>query len=304
MALHDPFSIVRPIEAKPYTTVPNIVIGYPSRPDWKNLYDPKPLRMPDDQGIYRNVDQLEARYQDMKRDHEKNVLKRLEEIRGFATGRAVFAEVSARSAYTVTIFPFDFLPVPTWNVKTLAATGPLVISPTPADLAAMRANPKVPAAPLVPQLAGIEKGERVCRGDFCFLATGTGTSVDMFYTPRRADDQTNKAADDVLLHELVHATRYARGVLSQNTPVGGGYENQEEFFGNTVQMIYRSERKRPIFDYVGNPLDPRTFLDKKLVPSPRVLLDKFRGQQQTFFDALLKIDAAFNPMRELDRQPV
>jgi hypothetical protein len=80
MALFDPVSITRKIEATPYAHAPNVVIAYPHLEDWKKLYKPQPLRMPDARGIYRNVDAFESRYQDMKHDHENNVLKCLGRI--------------------------------------------------------------------------------------------------------------------------------------------------------------------------------------------------------------------------------
>jgi hypothetical protein len=67
MALFDPVSITREIEATPFAHARNVVIAYPHFEDWKKLYKPRPLRMPDARGIYRNVDAFESRYQDMKR---------------------------------------------------------------------------------------------------------------------------------------------------------------------------------------------------------------------------------------------
>jgi hypothetical protein len=82
MALFDPVSITREIEATPFAHARNVVIAYPHFEDWKKPYKPQPLRMPDARGIYRNVDAFESRYQDMKRDHENNVLKQLRRIQG------------------------------------------------------------------------------------------------------------------------------------------------------------------------------------------------------------------------------
>src|SRR6267154_4274935 len=99
MALFDPVSIARKIEATPFAHARNVVIAYPHREDWKKLYRPQPLRMPDARGIYRNVDAFESRYQDMKRDHEKNVLKCLGLIQERAAGRAVLAELGAAGLF-------------------------------------------------------------------------------------------------------------------------------------------------------------------------------------------------------------
>jgi hypothetical protein len=95
MALFDPVSITREIEATPFAHARNVIIAYPHFEDWKKLYRPQSLRMPDARGIYRNVDAFEQRYQDMKHDHENNVLKQLRRIQGWAAGRAVFAELRA-----------------------------------------------------------------------------------------------------------------------------------------------------------------------------------------------------------------
>jgi hypothetical protein len=58
IALFDPVSITRKIEATPYAHAPNVVIAYPHFEDWKKLY--RPLPMPDARGIYRNVDAFVA----------------------------------------------------------------------------------------------------------------------------------------------------------------------------------------------------------------------------------------------------
>lgn len=50
MALFDPVSITRKIEATPYAHAPNVVIAYPHFEDWKKLYKPLQLRMPDARG--------------------------------------------------------------------------------------------------------------------------------------------------------------------------------------------------------------------------------------------------------------
>jgi hypothetical protein len=135
MALFDPVSISRKIEATPYAHAPNVVIAYPHFEDWKKLYRPQPLRMPDARGFYRNVDAFESRYQDMKRDHENNVLKQLRGIQGWAAGWAVFAELRARPAFSVYIFPYDFLPSGDWSPGTGEITEPLSLPQTAAERA-------------------------------------------------------------------------------------------------------------------------------------------------------------------------
>ena len=282
MALFDPVSITREIEATPFSHARNVIVAYPHREDWKKLYKPQPLRMPDARGIYRNVDAFEARYQDMKHDHEKNVLKRLGMIQERAAGRAVLAELRARSAFSVYIFPFDFLPSGDWKVGTGALTEPITLPQTAAE----RARGTKPS------------GTQFCENGACWanMESPTGKSVDVFYTSRRA---TESNADGSLLHELVHAMRFMSGVF-RYSPMDGGYGNNEEFYANTIEMIYRSEKGLPVYDYKYRPFDAASFLDPKTMAS--VVLTELRVAQPSLFDALAKVNTAFNPIKQLDDQ--
>jgi hypothetical protein len=279
MALFDPVSITRKIEATPYAHAPNVVIAYPHRDDWKKLYKPLPLRMPDARGIYRNVDAFESRYQDMKRDHESNVQKQLRRIQGWAAGRAVFAELRARPAFSVYIFPFDFLPSDDWTAHAEAITEPLTLPQTAAE----RARGTKP------------RGTQVCKNGACWANRHSPQSVDVFYTSRRA---TVSDTDGSLLHELVHATRSISGV-ERSVPMGGGYHNTEEFYASTIEMIYRSEKGLPVFDYKYHPFDAASFLERNMA---RELIADLRVAQPSLFDALAKVNAGFNPIKQLDEQ--
>ena len=65
-------------------------------------------------------------------------------------------------------------------------------------------------------------------------------------------------ADGVLLHELVHASRMMSGA-DESCTVEGGYGNSEEFYANTIKMIYRSETGLPVYDYKYCPFEPGRF---------------------------------------------
>ena len=282
MALFEEYSIRGAIEGTPYAHAQGIFIAYPNRADWKKRYRPQPLRMPDDNGIYRSVNEFESRYQDMKGSHERNVTKMLDRVRHHAAGRAVLAELKARQSYSVNIFPFDFLPSSDWSGNPLAVTSPAAVPQTATELAHDRKP----------------KGTSMCIEGSCF-GFREASSVDLFYTPRR--DSKLADADGTLLHELVHAVRFQHGLFrGKSRQVNGGYKNQEEFFANVIEMIYRSEKRQSIFDYKFHPIHADTFLDKPLVPTPRELLTAFRQQHETLFDALVKVEARFNPMRQLD----
>lgn len=279
MGLLEDYSIHGKIEGKPYAHAAGIFIAYPSREDWRKLYKPQALRMPDENGIYHNVNAFEERYQDMKHDHEKNVAKMLDRIRHWDAGRAVFAETKAHQSYTVNIFPFDFLPSRQWSLDTLAVTESVRVPQTTREQAHDR-------KPL---------GTSICSHGMCY-AKGTASAVDLFFTARRDDA---KDADSTLLHELLHATRFQQGLINM-APVSGTYKNQEEFLANVVEMIYRSEKGRPVYDYDYAPIRASTFLDRNMHPTPRHLLKMLRRQQRKLFDALVDVDADFNPIKQLD----
>jgi hypothetical protein len=80
--------------------------------------------------------------------------------------------------------------------------------------------------------------------------------------------------------------------------MGGGYHNTEEFLANTIEMIYRSEKRLPIYDYGYRPLDAAWFLDPKTMAT--VVLIDLLVAQQSLFDALAHVNADFNPIKQLD----
>jgi len=202
----------------------------------------------------------------MKRSHEHSVMTVLGQLLTRTTGKVVLAQIQARPSFSVLIFPFDFLPMGDgWRPHVAAVT-------TNTDGPASR-----------PAFLGGE---------------GTGSSVDMYYSASRHPGH----ADDALLHELVHATRFQQGVLFVTRGVTQGYGNLEEFIATVVADVYLSEKKAPLYDYLYRPLDPAKFLDDpRIVPSPRLLLGQFRISQLSFFTALANIGptvASFNPMRQ------
>jgi hypothetical protein len=194
----------------------------------------------------------------------------------------VLAELRARSAFSVYIFPFDFLPSGDWSAnpkrRIQALTEPITLPQTAAE----RARGTKPS------------GTQVCKNGACWasLQSPTGKSVDVFYTARRT---TESDADGSLLHELVHAMRFISGVF-RYSPMGGSYGNNEEFYANTIEMIYRSETGLDVFDYAGHPIDQATFLQR---PRARALLTDLRHAQPSLFLALARVDAPFNPIRPI-----
>jgi hypothetical protein len=191
-----------------------------------------------------------------------------------AASRAVLAELS-RPSFSVYVLPFEFRPPD--EGKTPGAKAESIWVP---QTAAERANNVMPP------------GTAVCRNGWCRPDRAkTPQSVDVFFTSARF---SGTDADGVLVHELVHASRYIWGVLDPR-PMGRGYGNTEEFFASVIEMIYRSEKKLPLHDYNWGPLDPGKFFDPE--ENARTAIYDLRDSQGSLFRALADVDAAFNPVK-------
>ena len=125
---------------------------------------------------------------------------------------------------------------------------------------------------------------------------GASAAMWCYRTARRAADSDT---DGSLLHELVHAMRFISGVF-RYSGADEGYDNNEEFYANTIEMIYRSEKRLPIYDYRNHPIVAASFFDRKTLA--RFLLAELRAQQQSLFLELAKVDTAFNPVRQIESE--
>jgi hypothetical protein len=270
--------ITEPVDVTLYGHAAGVLIGYPTFYDWQGLYDPHrswPQKLGLDLG---NLVADRQRYADGRRSHEHSVTQQLEIIYRHATGRAVFAEMRVASPSAI-ILPFEFRPVHYWK---------------PSDLAVTYATDSSASTLRGAAFATSRDGQHRS-----ILGTGSGSDSPIYFTASRVDAM--QAADDILLHELVHASRKMKGV-SYRIPLDAPYGNQEEFLANVVQNIYRSEDHKRPFDYKGGPINPGTFLDTKLSTTPRLLLSLMRKNQPTLFAALTKVQAAFNPIQQVDAE--
>jgi hypothetical protein len=248
---------------------PHVIISYPSLQDWSRLYQPRRVG---------EIHDPRQTYADMLHHHQRTVLTQLDLVHAVSSGRAAFAELSA-APHEVLIYPFDFQPSAFWK-KTDAD------SETIADTTAEHTR------------RSVRQGVSRCGKAGCFLAVGGGGRAQIFFTASRATG--SDSADEVLLHELVHAVRLMRGVFNKFA-MSGGFENQEEFLAELVENVYRSEKGRPPIAYGGAPLsNPGAFLDSGIAPPPRTVIAGLRSDQPGFFAALAQIKTPFNPIRQVD----
>ena len=277
MAPNDPVFITRTIEATSFPSAPNVVISFPHREDWWNRYPALRRAGPRN----HNINEFEWLYQEQRRRYQDGVLKRLRNIQHCATGRAVLAELRARPSYSVYIFPWDFLPSIDWRDRdALGLTEALQIPRTRTERAR---GIKPPATKFH------------VRGVYSASMEDQPGAVDVFYTDYRCEESD---ADGTLLHELVHGMRVISGV-EHHRKMGRGYSNSEEFYANTIEMIYRSERGLEVYDYTGHPINQASVLKQ---PKARALLTDLRHAQPSLFLALARVDTPFNPIRPIADQ--
>jgi hypothetical protein len=268
----DRILLTRAVHVTPFASAPNVLIAYPQFDDWKRAG--KFTLLPSWSGPVVGPGSA-SQFQKEKSDHEDDVLKHLNMMQARATGRAVLAEFRTRPSYSVLVFPFEFRPPD--EGKTPGALTESVWVP---QTAAERARNAMPP------------GTQVCKKGWCRPdRRTTAQSVDVFFTANRF---SAGQADGVLVHELLHASRYVSGVLDQR-PMGRGYGNSEEFLAQTIENIYRSEKKLPLYDYGWAPLDPASFFDPE--ENARTALYDLRNTQRSLFDAVADVSADFNPVK-------
>ncbi len=249
-----------------YRHASKISIAYPRYEDWRKVYDPDDLYT-----RYRDQRYGPTMHQSMRRDHERSVTLQLDVIFGSDTGKAVLGELNVGPPWTVMIYPFEVAPMAEY--KKMLQGGFTTAAFT---TSAYRDDRSL----LDPQLVGVPFCAKALNGVWtCVKATGTGkgSDVELYYSAARNADSLF-SADDVLLHELVHAGRFLHGKM-RGRQVGGSYGNQEEFVAQLVQNIYRSEKNRTVYDY-GGAADRRGSL-----PDPRGARDRRRlaGAPASFF---------------------
>lgn len=116
--------------------------------------------------------------------------------------------------------------------------------------------------------------------------------------------------DEILFHEMVHASRYMRGISKQKA-VDKGYDNEEEFYAVVLANIYVAEKGK--YDLRASHhghrtlMNPLAFLEntQRITPTPRVLMKQLYEQQSSFFKDLGAIPEPrtwWNPVRSYGRE--
>ena len=258
--------------------VSSLYVTYPSFDVWRSLYHPD--------GATSGRDM----YESMRRSHEKSTFKELSRIHNYVSGRNVLRQLAVTKGI-VEIYPWVFEP------PSILALGREF---TQSKFAFRTKDLKTMGEHDYRNITTVTlKGEVVCvnggqRGAICVTGTGEGSGANVFITPSQITGKY--MADDLLLHELVHAGRVKLGIMNLNEKVG--HYPYEEFIATLIQNIYRSERGHAPYDYDGHPIHPKTFMTPE---ARKAIIDLSRQHtgQPVLFDLIAKINCAFNPIREV-----
>jgi Effector protein len=255
---------------------PSVHVTFSPMHDWMNWYD---IDLADD--AFRL---FLHRYRTELKNYKAKVREQFRPIPKAKTGQALLTEIE-RTIYFVRIKP-------NWDWS-----DPVNASATPRNSRDATARGKP---------VRIES-ERV--------GTGRGASSTIMYTPEMwGPNGASKIRapaydpDEIIYHELVHASRQMRGV-QEDIRVNRGYDDMEEYLATVITNIYMSERGKTAFagDHGTKTLkDPDKFLDnaQHVNMSPPELIRKFRNAQPEFYRDLANIGptiAKFNPVRQFDQ---
>jgi hypothetical protein len=269
----------------------NLATYFPGFLEWINTFDKAAvahisaeLKAHRDHALKREID----KYKHKKKRYEEYVNDNLAKIGGFDVGRAVFAEIR-RSRKQGTFKPYiiknNKVNADAWADDWAAANErgmPIYLDRTHT------------------------KGSGMGTGSDCTI----DYSPDLFGVfndaPRhvKVPQGPASAADEVLLHELVHACREMNGCF-YDMPVSGDYDDEEEYLAVVIANIYLSNKTQTVFrkNHHGHHIlpNPDNFLDSTACNlTPRVLLERLRLNQGTLYNALAAIPEAkapFNPVR-------
>jgi hypothetical protein len=243
-------------------------------------------------------DHLKLRYKADKETYKRTIVGLLKQIQTFATGRALLDQFNAGRPSFTRIRPYN---LGGSNAETIAAA-------------------------IEDQQYTIAPGTRLSYDPkdhelYKVIGKGGGANCNVFFSTDAIAPLRQKirkahhghapamAPDEVLYHELVHASRMIAGV--QNiTPADHWYKNAEEYLAVILSNIYISDKGgvafRAFYDeppkgYKGKDPPPddvlwdaAIFLDnpQNTHPSPVEIIDRFRLSQPDFYWKLAHLPPA------------
>jgi hypothetical protein len=235
--------------------------------------------------------------------YEHAVLPLLHRMHHSHTGQAVFHNFEKRSRHLMTIVPYEQA-----QLNAFASATDLLHATPRGQAERSGANGQV-------LVDGLGKP---------IIGRGGGSDSKVSFTPvmftrycnqHKHGHKVGAQPDEVLFHEMVHATRQMRGHLNP-LPLGFLYDTEEEFFAIVLANIYASETGRAVdlrsdhhgFEHLTTDTNAR-FLPKRDMTDYRYrLIDKLIHQEPRMCFELNRMQhVPFNPIRryfELQRTTV
>jgi Effector protein len=284
---------------------PNIFLSYFSMPLWMDTLD---IAFDDRDATFRRI--LHT-YRAAANDHVSQVRKQAYDIikLGPGTGNALFDELR------VTGKRLRILPNWRWLEGRNAYATPdafILAEPGGSDLRTSQAA-TAKGAPMPGDGGG---PIRDAAGNLV-LGTGGGSNSLIWYTPGMFSDKRRPSGpgyqpDEVLFHELVHASRQMRGV-QDHMPVNKGYDNLEEYHAEVLTNIYLSDKGQTVFsgNHGGSVIlkgaDADNFLhnSQNVDVRPTMLIQNLKDYQLSYYQALVKLPdwrPKYNWVRQYDRE--
>lgn len=223
--------------------------------------------------------------------YEHAVLHELSRIHHSRTGHAVFHEFVNRSTHHMTIVPYELKELNAFA----AAQDPLHATKKGEFERSGRDGHVL-----------LDHGKPI-------IGLGGGSDSDVNFTPliyrkycnqHKNGHRSGAQPDEILFHEMVHATRQMRGLLNPR-PLGFLYDTEEEFFAILLANIYASETGRPIdlrsdhhgYEHLATDTDAK-FLPKRDMTDYRYrLVYQLVHEEPRMAHELSKIHSPFNPIR-------
>ena len=246
--------------------------------------------------------------------HQKSVADCLDCFTRKGSGRALLMELG-RTRHTITVMPhwlyFMTLPGEGFrNANTRGLRAGQILSHVTDGIPRSERDSYAKGAPIPNLYGGRETGTGAGASVVIYYSVGTWT--DALYT----DVSVGGAGfqpDEVLFHELVHATRIIRGKKTSVTVEGRpNFGNIEEYFATVIANIYLSEKGKDLRgayapDSADPPKDWSVMKDQDgfyrnndgLSMPPDRLMDTFQRTQMLFYHDLARLPTPprFNPVR-------
>ncbi len=206
--------------------------------------------------------------------HLPFMISMLHVLQRTATGRAVFAEIR-RAHFPITVVPQDGSP-----------------GTKPRNFTRQALRHATQTGKVARDGAGSAVGG---------FGVGLGTAVEIDFSPlMHVHNAPIDGPDCVLIHELSHGTRYARGKLNNQPMYQFGFQTREEVHAGIITNMFRSERAMDRFRIQRVPQERYGSLaDAQLTfGMAKYLIRAFASHQEEFFRELAAVDTPFNPVRE------